>query len=603
MKENEFIKKIKDLNTTLHNFYQLPNGKLRKLIDRLESKDDLPAVSKFWAVGDYILVLEDETVPYDSATSGPPSTMYVVIPGLVQSIKLNKSIQGGADGMESSEITGQSFEGNFFPGTQIDSISYGTPMTNPPKATEVARVYYDNFQDTELRGEVNKDYITLSGLNQSNQNVTYFYVVSKSGERDYSAPLRITAPVPFATESLVGGFLNVPGDAYGNGYVRMDDSGHLYLVDKDLYNSGILAYTLTEDVNMPSGLTAAEIQETLTEYVNSRIAMPFVADSSAAIDFAEREATRKKTYTKLSSSESDAGITITRPKDPNCVNVTITLSPWDSDNEIYIRELDSRFNTYVHLHINGSVSSGTRIYIADCAKIRLDINTIDASTNQQALPTIAVYRSNLYYDADVMDAISYMENISLWYDRYEDDAPNLVVDGMTVICQDETIEPTNIQSYDPVYGVDTHYRYALHDITFDTNGYIIGFGLLVGNESTAGDEEGSSITTAEFSVPQSDYFNYPETRLNKSMKVSGSFVAAYEFSGEESGYVVKHTTFSASTQERVPGSMQNAASGVIAFHTKVEKISSVTGLSVSPDAILSCWDSKSYHLFKGGIIA
>ena len=69
--------------------------------------------------------------------------------------------------------------------------------------------------------------------------------MSATQAKEYSSAVYLTGEIPLAQELVIGGFLNVPNDALGEGYVIRDESGHLRLLDYPLLRSGTLAYPVS----------------------------------------------------------------------------------------------------------------------------------------------------------------------------------------------------------------------------------------------------------------------------------------------------------------------------------------------------------------------
>lgn len=550
--DRNYTNHIKEVQEQINNIYRMPAGKQVGFIDILNDRSELPTLNNNWKVGDYILVRQDNTMSENYTGTQPPSTMYVVLPGIISAYtyasKVDNSDQVPSDltGIEIQRDTWDNTEGDLVVDT-ADPDNYGQ--------------YFD--LSAGFRGQLNVDYFMIHVITGEDTYTRYYFKVSATGNREYSSPVQVTAEFPLAQEEIIGGFYNVPETALDNGYVFRDETGHLILLDYALLRSGVLAYQLGEDFETAQGTTAEEIQANLDEYVNSRVAFPN-ANQIANAD------------------------------NPNVINITIDLSAEAAEDnpQINIYNIDSRFNTSVYIHINGSADENTVINISDCQKVRID-------SNIGGTPVINLYRSCLYYDANVIDYLSTISNMTLWYERYEDDQPNLLVDSMTVTEVDAPVIPDDLDYWNPSVPNDNHYMYALHSITFGPDGTIVGAGMFVKNESTSNVQEGKSIITSTFRLPQGAGLQYPKSRLTKQIKITGSFVNAYATTSPQ-GYMVMNTSFSALTDATSAYDSNDYTEGVISFLTDAELIQSVTGLPLGTQ--LDCWQTGSFHCFKGVVI-
>ena len=365
--------------------------------------------------------------------------------------------------------------------------------------------------------------------------------------------------------------MNVETSDIDYGYVYRDDSGRLRLVDYSLLRSGVLAYQLGEDVTLPAGVTAVESQSYITEYINQRVAFP--------------------NATQLASDS------------PNCIHIYLSVYDEGEATTITFADIDSRFNTSVCLHIQGDATSSTVINIYDCAKIKI-ANDIEGS------PVINVYRCGLFYDPFIFNYIrscardtsadstfTGMEDITLWYEKFDATDAELVVNDMTVRELNAPVIPDEI-SYWNVAGSaanDNHYMTALSSITFAGNGDIIECGMLVANDSTDNVDPGEKIVVADFDLPQGSGLTYPKACMTRQLKITGTFTSAYYSEGI---WYVTDTSFSALTQQYDQYEVSETISGNIAFHSKTSLIDA--GLSQTS---IPVWDTDTFHMFNGGIIS
>ena len=538
---------IKDIQEQIHNIYRMPNGKQVGYLSMLDAIEDLPTINTNWNIGDYILIGQDNTVEDASDGIRPPSTMYVIIPGQVQEYTYLTMTTN--DDKVPSSLTGMELGRDY-----LDVANGDVVETTDP---DVYRQYFDITE--YVRGQVDKDYFVIN-LTDGDDIKRYYYKVTKAGANTYSDVVFVTGEIPLAQEDVIGGFYNVPDTAIDSGYIWRDDTGHLRLLDYELLRSGTLAYQLGEDYESPTSISVADIQQYLDEYVNNRIVFP--------------NATQQQ------------------KENPTVINVTLDISEEDEESTINIYQLDSRFGGSVYLHINGSAGSNCTINIADCQKIRIDQN-IGGS------PVINLYRSCLYYDSQILNRLNEIEDLTLWYERYEDTDPNLLVNDMTVQACDDPIIPDDIDFWNESTPNDNHFMYALQSITFGGDGSIIGCGLFVKNETSANISEGNYVITSTFEIPQGAGLTYPQKRLNKQIKVTGSFVNAY-VTDNPAGYMVLDTNFSALSQVYDQYSDDGTVKGSIAFYVRAMIVSNVTGMPVGTS--IDAWESNAFHCFWGTVI-
>lgn len=619
---SDYTYTVKAIKESINTIYSLPGGKQRGYVDQITSLDrsELPPINQNnWKIGDYVLVrMDDSVISSSSEILQSPSTFYVILPPVVKSVQYydyttDNSIPVGLNGVEVYRMV-QSYPGNSEDTPEQVELALSNLISDPDNYNEMLGIATSNYRGTSqvyasdavlangvtdsntevhivLEGEEYRyqDYFCIEVLDVPQNGVLgpryYFYkVVETTGKKEYSDPILITGTIPFATENTIGGFLNVPDTQLDAGYVYRDENGYLRLLDYGLLRTGVLAYQLGQDYDFGSGLSAAEIQDELIEYVNNRVAFPTVAQESSA-------------------------------KYPDMIEITLNLSAEESYNTIEIENIDSRFNTGIYLHITGNANEYTTINIRNCEKIRLD--------PIQGSPIVNVYNSNLYYDSDVFNYIrncgrtyySYssdspsnvtiypdeftgFENLSIWYQKFSEDDPNLIVDGMTVQAVNTPIIPNELSFWSESVVNDHHYYFGLESITFSSAGNIIGAGIYMRNDLTANIELGKSIEAAQFTLPQGSEFMYPESCMLDQIKITGNFITAYPVTAPD-GFETMETTFTALSQkyDKYTG-LSNT--GTISFLSNVELIDHVIGIaSGSP---IDGWESNSYHVFRGWII-
>lgn len=583
---------IKSIQNEIRNIYNLPQGKMIKYIDQLTQSnyaDEFPTVQlpTEWVPGDYVLVREDYTVDVDTTIESAPSTMYILLPGRIKTLKqvdhetaqqlpdLPESLRSGVL-LDTFEDTYEGLDNVQYVENEIDSGRVNVMYQAMGGGHEVADSLTKGKENlNNFRGTIDKDYfifdvtkIWTDSSNVDHNAHEFVWYTPKSTEPVEFAtrPLIITGNIPLAQEDVIGGFLNVPDTQYGGGYVRRNDDGYLQLVDYDLLATGVLAYQLGETFTCPSGLDILSIQTNLDEYVNNRVA--FANDAY-----------------KADNPESYKTIH---------VYVDITVPEGSSAQTLYFGNIDSRFGTCVYLHVTGQVGTLTQLYIHDCEKLRLDIQ---ASGQLQ----VVMKNCNLFYDPTALDSLYTIQDLRLWYERYSDQDPDLFVDALTVMRNDKPETVSSSEYWAPSTPNDNHFSYALRSITFNSEGQIIGCSLFVTDDMTSNIAEGTYIFTSEFSLPQSVGLPFPVSRLNKQLKVTGEYITAYPMSvTTPQGYRVKNTNFTALSEAYTNYAAGIMVPGVIAFHTEVEIVTAVSGLASTSS--IDGWETGKFHIFSGGAI-
>lgn len=543
--DKEYTRHIKDLSDRFNIIHQIVKGKQVGYLDIKDDDNTLPPINQCWNVGDYILVNQDYTADVDNDGVRAPSTMYVVLPGIVSAIKYKTKVEN------SEEIP-----------SGITGAQLGKCEIQDSVPSDTSSHPFD-LENDEIRGVKGEDYFVVKYV-EDDKYACLYYLVETVGKKEYSTSVMLTGEIPLAQESVIGGFLNVSDDALDGGYVYRDENGHLRLLDYTLLRSGTLAYQLGEDIKVETGLTTEEVQNYLDEYVNERVAFPNAA--------------------QIANSDN-----------PNVINIDIYLCKEEEAQTLNIYNIDSRFNTAVCINILGDSDANTTINITNCPKLRIN-SYISGS------PIINVYKSSIYYDSSVFDYIrtcsrptsfTGFQDIKLWYEMYEDTDPNLVVDNMTVSELDAPIIAEDLDFWNENAKNDSHYRYALNSITFAGNGDIVKCGLLVGNETTANVEQGQRIFVGEFELPQGSGLVYPKSCMTRQLKVSGTFVSAYK----SDMWVVTDTNFTALTSVYDQFDMTTTVKGSIAFHANTSLIAADVG------DVIAGWEPDTYHLFTGGALS
>ena len=545
---------IKSIAKKLNNICQTVKG---KQIQYLEIKNDdtkLPTITSAMNVGDYVLVNQDYTAAEYSDGSRSPSTMYVIIPGIVKSIKF---VTSAPKGLKLGEI-----EDTVQPNATTGMID-----------NELPEFFTD---DDQIRGTAGSDYFVYVYRDSSTDKTTrYYYAVDKTHGREWSDFIMITRDIQLAQEDVIGGFYNIPINDAGTtdaGYVYLDDDGHLRLYDYGLLRSGTLAYQLGEDVEISKGESLETIQAYLDEYVNERVVFP-----------TDEHIQNNKTT-------------------PNIVHVKLPVSKTDDGGELYIRNIDSRFGGILQIDLSGDASNNVTIHITDCEKVKISTSSLTYANGNG--PVVSVTRCGLYYDASAMDYIrrsnsesSGMQDISLWYEKFTSSDADLMVEGMTVRELNAPILPSEIDFWNTASPNDNHYHYALESITFSNQGDIIGCGIYVSNDSTNNIDTGHKLIYSSFTLPYGSGLFYPKSCLTSQIKITGTFVSAYLSSRKDEGWIVTDTNFTALTNSYTSSGAE-AKSGSIAFHVDTNIIAADLGVETITE-----WEAGSFHRFAGGVVS
>ena len=560
------INLLASVNDAIENYIQLEVNKRADAITVL--------TSSMWSPGDYVLVGQDQSVGVTEA-GVYPSTMYVVNYGKILTIRYVSKITRtlvttDPDYQNKRDLLIHEVPLVLAGGVELDSVTLSEdPHGTPPLST---------FNYTNYRGAVGTDYfVARYSYRDTDDNeywTMYFYTPSSTLQQlSYiDDPILITGGVPFATENTVGGFYAVSSDKLGNGYVTIDDEGHLRVVDYNYLALGIEAQQLGQDITIGSGMDIKSIKDDLANYVNDRICYP-------------------NNVQRLNKE--------TIGEDPHIIVLTLELPNTTDTSVVTIHDIGSRSGSSLYVKITGNPTSATTLVFQNCDKLRID-DDIPGGLN------ILLDNVNLYYSANVLNRIGTTEgtgitNLSLWYERYSATDPDLDIDGMTVtllsnIENNETLDPWH---QDTLVN-DNHYTYALRSVTFASDGSIIGAGMLVGNQSTSNiDPEGKSIFRSSFTLPQSSGLAYPATKMTHQLKITGSFISCYWAESPINKYVVMDTNFSALTQKYIMTST-DIVGGSIAFYTDASLQDHIIG--VADGETIDCWDLNQPHIFYGGAI-
>ena len=605
-----YTKSVKAIEQKINQIYQLTNGKQLMYIETLDSRDDLPPIPATAVAGDYILVGHDNTISYDVDVEttwlpAAPSSIYVVLPPLVESVNYRKDINnwsgdsqlGGIRLAKIETVMPDSDSYNYTVNTvTFNGGAYKVVHFNSASGDNGANAFFNSvvaLSDSNYRGTIHADYIMLAFdyVDDSTGDVyaqeAYFTVETNSGGRIWSNPIQLQGQFSFATTETVGGFLNVDETAQYQdaGYVILDSNGHLRLLDYSLLRSDGLSYQLGQDINIGEGLDLASIQEQLDNYVNDRIA----------------SANAYQALIAANSSLTDANRTFR-----DQIVVTLTL-PAEA-GVIRLERIDSRFSTSVKLKIRGSATSDTILMISDCARLRID-------SNIEGSPTIHLNNTCLYYDAGVISQIDTIDNLSLWYDNKFDTVydqqgnatspPNLFIQDNEVITLDPVADVTEVNFWDYDAAInDNHYSYALRSITLDRTGTIVGASIYIRCGATTNIEQGYFVAKQPFTLPQTIALNYPMSKLTRQLKIDGCFVHSYSTQDDNGDptFMMIDTKFTAVSNYRTYSSDGNSyteTDGGLYIYQDVKHVSSIAGLDATDGAQLL---SGGWHVFNGGSV-
>lgn len=567
-----YTKQVKEIANMLNTYKQFTNGRQILYIDILSINSDneysyeFPKDLSNFEVGDYILVREDYTVAFSEDVGSAPSTMYFVLPGGVVAVP--------ASGCTTTKPAGVRL-GN----PQVFWEGDGSPDPRHLTDDQVLEIFnYTTFKGTSV------DYFEIDWHNTLDTEVIkYYFPVGSTGPKTWSEAILLTGGVPLATLTQVGGFYNAPNEtAYSDaGYVYLDETGHLRLMDYALLRSGTLAYQLGDDFRIPANQTLEYVQNYLNESVNDRVAFRLNALPSST---------------------------------PDMINVYIPL-PADEEGVLNVYDLDSRFGTGVYLHFTTTDKAADYskiiINISDCEKIRID----SSITTLTSGPMINIFRCGLFYDSEVINYVRLcdpnnrrsqlfpepnftgFDDLTLWYSRFTTSDPDLIVNGMEISQPNVAMITQDISFWSEDIPDDNHYSYALRSITLSGSGKLIACSLYVSNSTTT---TAPVVTTrhiiigGDFVLPQGSALNYPTACINSPLKVTGTFTTAYRATvGAE--WIVTETSFTAQTGVYNAGTgMEN---GSIAFNSKTDLIESTY---IPSDKPLDAWQPGSFHIFYGG---
>lgn len=546
---------IKQGISKIEEIYKVSTGTCRAYIDVLEDFSDLPGIQSGWKFGDYVVVRDDHTqvIEDDSDVTEYPSTMYVVLPGFATAAEYySDSVSSTARVIGSTPIQ-----------SEWETSDDPMDILDPCRVTFDWSTSFDNYICVPYNSDP-----TGSG-----STINYYYKVTQVGPKSYDpSPIRITGQMYLATDSSVGGFYNISADddsLYGNGYVVLDSSGHLRVVDYDLLVTGVLAYQLGEDVTIPGGLEYTEVQSMLDQYVNQRVA--------------------------FSSKVTDSS--------DNVINVTIDLSSNEAGSSLKFGDIDSRFGTYVNLHLTGEADESVAFDIYNCEKLKIDVESTCRAS-------IHVFNSCIHYDSELVNRLAagrfynlsdsdqstgWMEGVTFWA---EESDPFFIENGLKVVFKN--IIPSMSSDVGDWWSTelsnDNRFLWATRSISFSNDGQIVGLEMYVASSSTNNSSFVDGLFLSDWTF-DSSAVSVPTNCITGKLKVSGSFVSAYMAAG---GIIsLQNIDFSAFYDPSKP-------KGNIIISSKVQNLTSVTGIGDYANNVTTLsgtgFEPGTYHLFSGGLI-
>ena len=607
----------------------------------LDDIKNLPPYNPNWNPGDYILVAQDMTdganIVLSDATDASgeqfklksyPATYYVVQPryvvhtGAITAVPLvpidgsnEQEYRVPCDGVclyTVEESVKRSTMGDLTPLNYLNQTLQLSDQNIRDKKFQVAESRDGTYYCTKLfRGVVNEDYfrytLTIEEDEGSGGETTVqFYAKVTAIAETYDTPsewwgrIVISPAVPLAQTTQVGGFLNLDITdplTLGGGYVVMDGSGHLRLVDYDRLAMGEQAYRFGNDYTTENTLTIEALQEALDDWVNNRLVFP---DE-------DKIAQTEQNIANFQASGGDILYAVGPGFDENIIELTVQL-PADPEGDeqvkLNIHGLQSRFGGSVYLHLKGKAGPKTVISIKDCTKIRIDSSGLIGKA-ANAVPQIILQDSCLYYDADVIDKIASAYNTTLWYEYYGNgsDVSELIVDGMTVRSTNAVAESVGVDYWSDDVNNDNHISLSLSSITFDTTLHIVGCEVIFKNATTANlSEDPYMIYETGFNLVSTAALPFSYRCLNRRIRIEGSVVSAYPASASDQAMTVLLTQMCMVSQ--VHGN--TSTPGSLAMFCQVFKIKSVGSKSLpsfNVHSTVPILEFDAPHILHGGVIA
>lgn len=615
----------------LSNIQKSLDSRFELLTDRLHSEYNFV---DGWKAGDYVLVGQDQTVGV--MTDGRyPTTAYVVVPGYLQSgtsgdsltyigkinlkigypYAVDNSSFGPLDKWtiaKQQEIITQYQEiyelaldtvQRTVPTSCIwgAQIGYAEITEDQQSSAENGKYAFDDIWGANIetiRGVPNLDYLVASHLKEYDNDgylnqdsfgnifdehlkykikeyTRYFYTPRYAkNDLEYDInPIFITSSIPLATEDQVGGFLNVDSGELGNGYIYRDENGHLRLVDYDLLYSGVLAYQLGTDYNEGAGVSLDDLQNILDNYINNRIAFPTLEKLGNAID---------------------AGYSLNQAY---VIHITITLNS-EYEGTLNFYNIDSRFGTKVYLEFLGECDDKLTINVANCERMRIYMG-------EDVNPNLKLDNVELWYSPDIMNRASSINQLRLWYAKFEDTDPEYEIDGMRVYSAQDPVPVEAVENFSTYDANDNHFAYAIRSMTFGSDGCPTDMELYITDSTTAvdlSDGDDISMFANTLAMRQTSSFQFPEKLMTHRLKVTGQFITAFKASESEE-WTLKENQFTLLTNKNDENNLLNGdyTLGTISILSKIQYISAYTGDAAFGDQI-DGWQPGRWHIFSGGRI-
>ena len=479
-------------------------------------------------------------------------------------IELNSYI--GDDAISSFESTYRNYKGkpSYSPkSAYIDADYFLITTSGDP-------IYYDIPYEVIENNETKTKTETVSC---KVDNRCYKIVTANQGNT-WSQPIFLTSDLPYAQTDKIGGFKNVSDTDLDQGYVYRDDDGYLRLLDYSLLRSGVLAYQLGEDYEIPAGNSPEEIQTYLSEYINNRVAFP---NSSQLLKASEYQ-------TKLNSGNASQ---LYNPEE--IITLTLYLPETNDEQSAYnvnIENIDSRFGTAFRVYLDGNCGSDVTVNFRNCEKLKIDINP-----NCNA--TINIINCNLWYDSSILNKAANISELTLWHKKLLDTDLDLIVQGMNVSRVSEPTITTNLEFWKQSSTSDVHYNLFLSSLSFSKEGEVIGGSIGIACSVTKFvDDNKPLIVSSEITLDEDNSFTYPKSKMN-NMKISGQFLSSYDTSSDtDKSIMLIDTNFTFLINKNSDGNVKSY------MNAKVEG-SSLDGVEL---AATEPWATGRYNYF-GSCIA
>lgn len=565
---SEYTSIIKSINRRLSDLQLFGTGHCLGIIDSISDVSELPGPPEDSSAGDYIVVLRDTSPSAYSQYSG--TSEYLTTVYMLQGhIATRLSLTNVADAsmtypyvsnklLSPGEFTFGNYSGGKPDVTNIYAIPKGmriAQITDIQEAfadyslqydaqlSSLFNTYWDPNGPTPLHGSLT-DYVVFRYTDNTTNVISYYYAIVaelSAATPTWSSPIVVNGQAVLATTASIGGFYNTEqGTTYNAGYVGLDDSGRLRLWDYNLLAQGTLAYQLCESNRSPivigaSGMSAEDIQADLTDSVNERIMFPAGSPQSTTINTSGEYVVQWDGIdpeTGLYISDNAPAYTADQLQSMqvayNYVRLQVVVP---SEGTIEIRNIDSRFGTYLDVTLVSDTSSTATVRFSNIEKLKVNVQ------NMQAVNTnLEFVNCNIYYDP----ALFGMTNCTFVDARIWSDQIGLHIDGLHIIQEpfNNYAEITDLSDADSDATVDMHLGCALRGLTYNSQLEIIGADVAFQYLGTAQDADStlSRIYILDsFKIPQGSILGYDEKCMIYPLHFDGS--VRYYYNAEDIGIV------------------------------------------------------------------